>query len=142
MKKLRLILNIAFAILMFSQGFAQGNTTVADNINGLYWSPNKDARIQIYSREGRYFGKSSWVAISRKDTKNPDESLNKRDVLGIELLSNFVYNNGVYTEGKIYDPQTGKTYNCRMTLMGNTLKVRGYVGISMFGRTELFERIN
>ena len=77
----------------------------------------------------------------RKDAKNPEESLKNRDVLGIELLTGFSYNDNTYTDGKIYDPESGKTYDCKMTLTDNTLKVRGYIGISLFGRTETFERI-
>ncbi|MEO8772649.1 MAG: DUF2147 domain-containing protein, partial [Ferruginibacter sp.] len=65
----------------------------------------------------------------------------KRDVLGIELLTNFSYNDGTYTDGKIYDPESGKTYDCKMSLAGVNLTVRGYVGFSLFGRTEIFERI-
>ncbi|MEO5996720.1 MAG: DUF2147 domain-containing protein, partial [Chitinophagaceae bacterium] len=109
---------------------------------GLYWSPQKDAKIQIYKKDNQYYGKSIWVATPRKDTRNPNKSLSTREVLGIELLTDFSYSDGVYNEGKIYDPQTGKTYNCKMNLIGNVLKVRGYIGISLFGRTELFERLN
>jgi len=67
--------------------------------------------------------------------------LRSREVLGIELLTNFKYTDGEYTNGLIYDPESGKTYNCNMNLNGNQLKVRGYVGIPLFGRTEIFERV-
>jgi uncharacterized protein (DUF2147 family) len=128
-------------ICCFSQGYAQTKLVSPEEITGLYWSPKKDAKIEIYKKGERYFGKSVWVATPRKDTENPSESLRKRDVLGIELLTNFSYNDGTYTDGKIYDPESGKTYDCKMSLVGANLKVRGYVGISLFGRTEIFERI-
>ena len=67
--------------------------------------------------------------------------MQNRDLLGLEFLTKFEYDDGVYDGGEIYDPETGKTYSCKMSLDGNTLKVRGYIGISLFGRTEYFERI-
>jgi len=132
-----------YAALLFiiSHGFAQSKQPSADEITGQYWSPKKDAKIEIYKRGEHYFGRSVWVAMPRKDNKNPNETLQRRDVLGIELLTNFSFDNGTYTKGEIYDPESGKTYDCKMTLDGNNLKVRGYIGISLFGRTEIFERI-
>jgi len=128
-------------ILFFLPAFSQTQPESANEITGLYWSPKKDAKIEIYKKGLQYFGRSVWVANPRKDTKNPDESLRERVVLGIELLTGFIYKDGLYTNGKVYDPESGKTYNCKMTLADSKLKVRGYIGISLFGRTEIFERI-
>ena len=122
--------------------FAQADQQAADRITGTYWSPKKDAKIEIYKKGTRYFGKSVWVAMPRQDDKNPDAALKTRPVLGIELLTNFIYDDGNYTGGKIYDPESGKTYDCKMKLTGQDLKVRGYFGISLLGRTEVFKRIN
>ncbi|MDB5210427.1 MAG: peptide protein [Sediminibacterium sp.] len=124
-------------LLSFSTAFAQD----ADKVTGLYWSPHKDAKIEVYKKGDKYFGKSVWVANPRKDTENPLKTLQSRDVLGIELLTDFSFDKDTYKGGKIYDPESGKTYDCKMTLAGNILKVRGYIGISLFGRTETFERI-
>jgi len=142
MSKSQTYVLIAFT-LFFSVGkiIAQSSTSVSEKLVGLYWSPKKDAKINIYKKGNFYYGKSVWVARPRKDIKNPEKSLQSRDVLGIELLSGFTYEDGIYTNGTIYDPETGNTYKCKMTLEGNTLRVRGYIGISLFGRTEIFERI-
>jgi uncharacterized protein (DUF2147 family) len=128
-------------LLFASQGFCQTNLKATDNITGIYWSPKKDAKIEIYQQGEKYFGKSIWLAKAKKDVNNPNESLRNRNLLGIGLLSNFSFEKGSYTNGKIYDPESGKTYDCTMTLNGNDLKVRGYIGISLFGRTEIFERV-
>ncbi|GAB2841306.1 DUF2147 domain-containing protein [Ferruginibacter profundus] len=124
-----------------SSGLVPIKTVNPNEIIGIYWSPKKDAKIEIYKKGDRYFGKSVWVARPGKDIKNPNESLQKRDLLGIELLTGFSYDDGTYSDGKIYDPESGKTYSCKMTLSGDKLKVRGYIGISLFGRTEIFERV-
>lgn len=137
MKHQPLFFTLVF-LFMMATGYAQ---TGSDNITGLYWSPKKDAKIEIYRKGNLYFGKTVWAAIPRKDTQNPDKSLRTRDLLGLHLLTNFIYKDGVYTDGQVYDPDNGKTYSCKMNLDGQYLKVRGYIGLSLFGRTELFERI-
>ena len=134
------ILIITF-LLQLTFSFAQSKSTEADKIIGVFWSPKKDAKIEIYKKGKTYFGKSIWVAVPRKDIENPNVSLRKREILGIEILSNFSYKNDEYSNGFIYDPESGKTYNCKMSLNGDKLKVRGYIGISLLGRTEIFERI-
>jgi len=139
--KLALMALLTSLFLQFSLAAVQSKTMEADKILGIYWSPKKDAKIEIYKKGAFYYGKSIWVASPRKDTKNPNLVLQKRDILGIELLSNFKYNDGEYTNGSIYDPESGQTYTCKMSLHGNQLKVRGYIGIPLFGRTEIFEKL-
>jgi uncharacterized protein (DUF2147 family) len=137
--------NIIAAILLtclsiFNQGFTIMLAS-QNEIAGFYWSPKKDAKIEIYLKNGYYFGKFIWAATPRKDSKNPNKTLQKRDIVGLEFLTKFTYGDGVYYGGDIYDPENGKTYACKMNLDNNRLKVRGYIGISLFGRTEYFERI-
>ena len=136
------ILTFTIALLMYmSQSFGQTNTILADKITGQYWSPKKNAKMQVYAKGEKYFGKFIWLASPRKDTKNPNETLRKRELVGVEFLTNFSYDDDAYTGGKIYDPESGKTYDSKMSLNGDNLKVRGYIGISLFGRTEIFERV-
>lgn len=140
MKAERIVLKqlVFIALLLCGKCFAQ---TVPAKILGTYWSPKKDAKIVIYQKGAQYFGKTIWAAIARKDVNNPDKTLSQRNLLGVDLLTNFVYDDGVYKDGKVYDPENGKTYSCKITLDGNNLKVRGFIGVSLFGRTEIFERI-
>ena len=128
-------------IFSYPDCYSQANTISPDKILSLYWSPKKDAKIQIYKKGEMYFGNFQWMATPRKDTKNPDQSLQQRNILGLEFLSGFSYSNNEYTGGKIYDPKSGKTYDCKMFLKADDLQVRGYIGLSIFGRTEVFERV-
>lgn len=48
--------------------------------------------------------------------------------------------NGVWDGGSILDPKSGKVYRAKMTLEGNKLYVRGYVGVSVLGRTQVWVR--
>ncbi len=123
--------------------FASINVTAqtADKIIGKYWSPKKDGKIEIYKTGEEYFGKIIWGNKPSKDTKNPKPELRTRDVIGIVFLRNFKFNNEQYQDGEIYDPLSGKTYSCKMWLENQNLKVRGFIGFSVLGRTEIFERI-
>ena len=77
-----------------------------------------------------------------KDEKNPDPALRDRPLIGLELFGNFSYDgDGRWSGGTIYDPNSGKTYRCVVTLVDtNTLEVLGYIGVPMLGRTETWTR--
>jgi len=79
---------------------------------------------------------------SRLDASNPDESLRNRELRGLVILSGFRYeDSGRWSGGRIYDPNSGNTYRGTITLTDrNTLKLRGYIGVSLFGRTETWRR--
>jgi len=86
-------------------------------------------------REGEEFGP---VGAARRDDLNPDESQRQRPLLGIELLSEYRFENGRW-QGRIYDPESGNTYSSNMRVgRGGELKMRGYLGLPMFGRTASF----
>lgn len=114
-----------------------------DDVIGKFNTPEKDGVIEIYKRGNKYFGKILSGKEVRKDTKNPDPKLRNRDLLGLEFMLNFVFDGSdVWENGTIYDPNSGTTYKCKMWLTEtNNLKVRGFVGFSLLGRTEEFERI-
>lgn len=113
----------------------------ADDIIGQYYTPKKDGKIQLFKVGNHYAGKLIWGKSNRKDYKNPNADLRSRDLVGMVFLTNFVYDDGEYKDGKIYDPQSGKTYSSKMWLSNGNLKVRGFLGVSLLGRTEVFTRI-
>ena len=78
-----------------------------------------------------------------RDEKNPDPQYRDRPLTGLELFAGFSYDgDGRWTGGTIYDPNSGKTYRCIITWVDDdTLKVRGYVGVPMLGRTETWTRV-
>ncbi|TAG56476.1 MAG: DUF2147 domain-containing protein [Cytophagales bacterium] len=134
------MIKISFIVsfFVFTFGFSQTNS---DKVIGTFWTPQKDGKIQIYKRKDLYYGKIFEGKNPRKDTLNPDKSLRNRPVIGLEFMYNFKFEDDIYEDGKIYDPESGKTYSCKMWLEGDNLKIRGFLGISLLGRTEFFERI-
>jgi uncharacterized protein (DUF2147 family) len=137
-----LILTI-FSLPVFSQA--------KDDIIGKWFSSSGGAQIQIYKKADKFFGKIVWLknpndekGNPKTDIRNPNPELRSRLAVGMEILKNFDYlGEGVWDNGTIYDPKSGRTYSCKMTLNGkNNLDIRGYVGISMLGRTESWTRAN
>ncbi|WP_158800559.1 DUF2147 domain-containing protein [Pedobacter sp. L105] len=126
-------------------GFAQNK----DAILGQWINSTKEAHIDVFKKGDKYFGKIVWLSankdekgIVKTDLKNPDAALRSRPILGMEILRDFVYDDGKWTDGKIYDPKSGKTYSCNMNIKENgDLNMRGYVGISLLGRTEVWKRV-
>jgi uncharacterized protein (DUF2147 family) len=138
MKKVKTITAIIAMVLSISM-FAQIPSS-ADDCVGKYWSPDKDAHIDIYKKADKYFGKISWAKNPRKDTENPDVSLRTRDIVGMEFLIGFNFDGkDTWEKGYIYDAKKGKTYKCTMWLdKDKNLNVHGYVGFSLLGRTAVF----
>jgi uncharacterized protein (DUF2147 family) len=119
-----------------------------DDILGKWLNPSGEGEVLIYKRANKYFGKLDWLkfpkdekGLTKTDKKNPDAALRSRPELGLELLRDFTYDGSAYEDGTIYDPKSGKTYSCKMTLTGNKLKIRGYIGISLLGRTEVWTKV-
>jgi uncharacterized protein (DUF2147 family) len=139
------------SILIFSLMliFFNASAQKADAILGSWANPNGEDHILIYKKGDKFYGKLDWIkhpndeqGKPKTDKNNPDPALRSQPDLGLELLKDFVYDgDDVYTDGTVYDPKNGKTYSCKMTIDGNNLKIRGYIGISLFGRSEIWTRV-
>lgn len=149
MKKLKLILlSIATLLFMIPGAFAKNN---ADDILGIWMNEDKDAHIEITKREGKFYGKLIWLknpideetGKPKLDKHNPDESLRSRPTWGLEILTDFVFDgDNRWEDGKIYDPKKGNTYSCYMKFVAeNELKIRGFIGVSLLGRTTYWTRV-
>jgi uncharacterized protein (DUF2147 family) len=115
----------------------------ADPIEHMWYNQEKVVKILIYKgNDQKFYGKIAWMREPMRDGKpktdshNPDESRRNDAELGLVILKGFKKDGtNEYSDGTIYDPRNGKTYSCKMTLEGNELNVRGYVGFSMLGRS-------
>jgi uncharacterized protein (DUF2147 family) len=140
--------NLAFILLLTAISFV-GLAQNKDAIIGKWVNSSGEAHVDITKKGEKYFGKIVWLKEPKDekgnvktDVKNPDESLRSKPIMGLEILNNFIYQDGKWTDGKIYDPKSGKTYSCNMTLKGNdVLNMRGYIGISLIGRSETWKRV-
>ncbi len=117
--------------------------TSPDVILGEWISEAKDGKITIFKQGERYFGKITWGKTpGKKDTNNPDPKLRNREIVGTVILKDFVFDGEKWENGSIYDPHSGKTYDCILKVKDNNKKldIRGYIGTPMFGRTATWSR--
>lgn len=101
--------------------------------------------VRVYQVDGRYFARIERSVATgddgRKCTACTDERKDQPFV-GLVLMRNVRLDNGKYSGGDILDPNTGSVYSCSFALEdeGKTLAVRGYLGVSLFGRTQKWLR--
>lgn len=116
---------------------------------GTWLTQDQKAYVTIYMSGDKLNGKLTWLkdaTVNGKpvtDSHNPDPARRNQPLMGMVILRNFVYDGDkVWTDGNIYEPPTGKDYSCKMKLTdNNTLEVRGYVGIPLFGESETWKRV-
>jgi uncharacterized protein (DUF2147 family) len=120
---------------------------------GTWLTEKGGADVKIATCDvGKLCGSIVWIkqpldahGQPKVDSKNPDESLRSRKILGLPILTGFVSSGdgSVWKDGFIYNPDDGKTYRCTLTVVDDhTLRVRGYVGISLFGKTQVWTRVD
>ncbi len=151
MSKITLALFVGL-ILMASSAFGAEE----DQILGLWSTTGNNSKVEIFKCGKNYCGKivelkypnyadgdeGGMAGQPKVDRNNPDPDLKTRPLLGLQMLEGFTYSGGnVWKGGRIYDPDNGKLYKCKMTLTApNRLEVRGFIGISWLGRTEVWTR--
>jgi uncharacterized protein (DUF2147 family) len=144
-----------FLAMVISSSFSSSNAHkmddgVPDDIVGVWKNGEGTGMVQIYkTSDGKYNGKIVWLKVPNKadgtpriDENNPDANLRSRPLKGLENLQSFTWvSDGIWENGTIYDPKVGKTYSCTIKMPDwYTLEVRGYIGVSMFGRTDVWKR--
>jgi len=137
---------IAFCLIGYL-GFAQD----AEDIVGVWEPGHGKAKVKINKIDDKFYGKIVWLkepidpatGEAKLDKNNPDESMQNVPLRGYRILKDFQYQgDGVWEEGTIYDPESGTTYSCVITMKDeNTLDIRGYVGVKTFGRTDTWRRL-
>jgi uncharacterized protein (DUF2147 family) len=122
--------------------------SVADDIHGL-WINNKDVgkqkfAVMIEDCGNKLCGRLYWLkkplsasGLPKRDKHNPNEALRDRPLCGLQILTGFQYaGDSTWNAGEIYNPDDGLTFSSTMKLAPEgSLKIRGYVGISLFGKT-------
>jgi uncharacterized protein (DUF2147 family) len=143
-------ITITAALIVISMAF----TTPAlaqvkpDKILGYYLTYDDEtgaekSQVQIYKDpNGKFYGKIVWLKEPNKngkpkvDDKNPDPKLQNRPVMGLEMLKGFSFDKSdeEWNGGTIYNPSSGKTYNCYINFETATkVKIRGFIGASWMG---------
>ena len=146
MKKSVTFVFVIFALLALMGGKVSAQKHKAGDILGIWYNEEKTSKVQVYLEGDKFMAKIVWLkepndkvtGLPRVDNLNPDPKLQKTPLLGLIVLKNFVFDGeDEWKNGTIYDPKNGKTYSCHIHFgdSPNLLKIRGYIGISLLGRT-------
>ena len=117
-------------------------SVLAEEILGL-WDAG-ESHVEIYACGDRLCGRIAELdepldedGNEKLDKNNPEPALQSRPLLGMDLIAGFARaGKRKWEDGTIYDPRDGKTYKCVIKLQRDgTLKVRGYVGVPLLGKT-------
>lgn len=135
---------MVLGVVVFASPFDAPASPAAEAIRGDYWTEDREAIARIYREDGRWLGKLVWTEdADAKDDENPDPELRDRPLRGLVFLRGFRFDGRRrWVDGEVYAPDDGKTYSGHIEMDGvQTLKLRGYVGIPLFGRTAEWERV-
>ncbi|CAM3651744.1 MULTISPECIES: DUF2147 domain-containing protein [Psychrobacter] len=139
--------------LTLTAGALLSTSVFAASLNGTQWQTiddktgEKKAIIQLNESNGKVSGKI--IKVLNKEeakavcTKCPG-SLKNKPIEGLQILSGLKADgNNKWSDGKLVDPESGKTYSGKLTLSdnGQSLDLRGYVGSPLFGRSQTWQRI-
>lgn len=124
----------------------------AQSITGLWKTVDEEgtakSEVRIWKSGDAYKGKV--VEIYREDKRDgrctecdEDDPRYNQKVLGMTIIRGMEKtNDNMWENGEILDPQNGNVYNCKMWLNDNgNLVVRGFIGISLVGRSQTWKRI-
>jgi uncharacterized protein (DUF2147 family) len=146
-----------YSLLMLALAFAQTPIAAAAGADATspigLWKTVDDktgmprALVRIYVQEGKYFGRIEQSFTPGAETRVcsvcSDERKNQ-PILGLLIIRNVTLRDGEFAGGDILDPDTGSVYRCKFHLDngGTVLIVRGYIGISLLGRSQTWQRQN
>ncbi len=136
MKKIITIILLSFSFSFFAQS--------GDALIGTYMTDKNEGMVEITKKGTKYYGTLTWTKTPGKlDSNNPDPKQQTDKLAGKEILKDFDFDGkDLWHNGTIYDPKNGKTYSCKITRddKGN-LNVRGFIGVSMLGRTTFWVKV-
>lgn len=125
--------------------------TTTKDITGYWLTANKGAIIQFYKEGEMYHGKIVWQRLNRDrkgklltDVNNPDKTKRKNPLIGSRMISNLKYNpkSRFYEGGRAYQPQTGKTFDCKAKLIKNNdvMEITAMGGFSLMSKSLVWTR--
>ncbi|MFC4816964.1 MULTISPECIES: DUF2147 domain-containing protein [unclassified Flavobacterium] len=101
--------------------------------------------VEIYENNGKIYGKIVEIFDETKRDRKCDKcegSDKNKPVLGMVIIRGLQKDDNEYSGGKILDPESGSLYKCNLKLEGKEkLVVRGYMGISLIGRSQTWVRV-
>jgi uncharacterized protein (DUF2147 family) len=131
----------ALALLLFTfPALAQSPVGVWRTVDDEDGEPK--SHVEIFEQSGKLHGRIVMLLPEGRLCSPCAEGYEGRDLRGVVILRDMEQNGDEWSGGTITDPKTGRTYRAKMSLDGPTrLRVRGFVGFSLLGRTQVWERV-
>ena len=110
------------------------------NVEG-FWTTIDDSTgeaksvVQVYKHNGKVYGRVVELLLNKTATANIP---GKPSTLGLDIIWDLKKDGDEYNGGKVLDPEKGSVYRCSMWRDGDTLKMRGKLGI--FFRTQTWKK--
>lgn len=139
MKKIFLAFALSF-IGVLSSAQIEGKWKTIDDETG-----KAKSIVEIYKKsDGKYYGKIDQLLIKPEHANCVEckDDRKGKPLLGLEIIRGLAKDSDEFSGGTITDPKNGKTYKCIIKREGNKLNVRGYIGISLIGRSQTWEKVD
>nr|WP_315255979.1 DUF2147 domain-containing protein [uncultured Flavobacterium sp.] len=139
--------SIVFGLIVF---FAMVFNAQSQNVLGKWKTIDDETGqaksiVEVYEKGGKVYGKVVEIlrAEHKKDICTKCEGAEKnKPILGMIIINGLEKDDAEYNGGTILDPQNGKKYKCYIALESpDKLKLRGYIGLSIMGRTQYWTRV-
>ena len=125
-------------------------TVMAQDVTGTWKTIDDESGeaksyVEIYKRDGKVYGKVTKILNPEKQDAicvDCPEWADGKPILGLEIIKGLEKDDEEYNDGEILDPNSGKVYDCYIELIEpDKLKVRGFIGFSLLGRTQYWYRV-
>ncbi len=131
---------LLYSATLFGQSSPVGTWKTIDDKTG-----EPKSHVQIYEKDGKFYGKIVKLLPAATTDICNDCPGDKKDkpLIGLDILWDLKPYKDYWSYGHIVDPANGKVYKASIWLEGaNELKVRGYIGFSIIGRTQTWYKVN
>lgn len=139
MKKTFLLLCLVFSTVSFSQSIVGKWKSIDEK------TKKAESIIEVYQENGKFYGKIIKILDPANKNAICDQCKGKnknKPIEGLVIINGLTKDGDEWSGGKVLDPKNGKKYKCYITLKDkNTMKLRGYIGFSVFGRTAYWYRV-
>lgn len=145
---------LCFAGILFSGLVIPLSAMAADPAQtdalGLWMTEGEKSVVEVFMDQDLYAARIVWLkdplladGSPQVDAFNPDPAKASQPIIGLTIAWGFQYDGDHrWKNGKVYDPENGKTYKGKMALDGDTIKLRGYIGVPALGRTTKWTRVD
>jgi uncharacterized protein (DUF2147 family) len=149
-KRINFIFFTALSMLIVASAYASERFG-AMAVTGVWRNEENAVHVMIERVGSKYHGRIIWLerpnwpdGTIKLDRYNPDPSMRSRPFIGMRTVIDMEYiGDDTWGGGRLYDPESGKTYGCRITLeSGDIAVIRGYIGLAFIGKSVKFYRVS